>query len=142
MKQVRFVVRSALNNVQVIDDCYNAAPNSVYAALELLHTVQMRRVAVLGDMRELGHIEHQAHVDVGRWAAQWSDVLIAVGERGAWIAEAAQAAGMRAVYTAPHTTAAIPLVLATVQAGDCVLVKGSRAMEMEAIVAALCEPGI
>jgi UDP-N-acetylmuramoyl-tripeptide--D-alanyl-D-alanine ligase len=124
--------------VQVIDDSYNAAPTSMYAALELLQTVSRRRVAVLGDMRELGHIEREAHADVGRWAAQWSDVLIAVGERGAWIAEAARQAGMAQVYATATVEHAIAQCRVVVQPEDCVLVKGSRAMGMEAIVTALC----
>jgi UDP-N-acetylmuramoyl-tripeptide--D-alanyl-D-alanine ligase len=138
IEQVRFVVHQAAHGVQVIDDSYNAAPTSMYAALELLQTVSRRRVAVLGDMRELGHIEREAHADVGRWAAQWSDVLIAVGERGAWIAEAARQAGMAQVYATATVEHAIAQCRVVVQPEDCVLVKGSRAMGMEAIVAALC----
>lgn len=136
IEQVRFVVRQGMANTQIIDDAYNAAPTSVQAALELLATVPARRVAVLGDMRELGHIEHDAHHAVGRHAAQAADVLVAVGTRGAWIADGARHAGMTAVYTANDTEAAIPLLQSLLHAGDCVLVKGSRAMEMERIVAA------
>lgn len=138
IEQVRFVVHQAPRGVQVIDDSYNAAPTSMYAALELLRTVPRRRVAVLGDMRELGHIEREAHADVGRWAAQWSDVLIAVGERGAWMADAARQAGMAQVYAVATVTDAIAQCHAVLQPEDCVLIKGSRAMGMEAIVAALC----
>jgi UDP-N-acetylmuramoyl-tripeptide--D-alanyl-D-alanine ligase len=138
IEQVRFVVHQAPRGVQVIDDSYNAAPTSMYAALELLQTVARRRVAVLGDMRELGHIEREAHAEVGRWAAQWSDVLIAVGERGAWIAESAQQAGMAQVYATTTVEHAIAQCRAVVHPEDCVLIKGSRAMGMEAIVAALC----
>lgn len=136
--QLRFVVRPGMMNTQVIDDTYNAAPTSMQAALELLATVPARRVAVLGDMRELGHIEVDAHHDVGRLAAQAADVLVAVGARGAWIAQGARHAGMQMVHEAVDTMAAIPLVQSVVQSGDCVLVKGSRAMEMERIVNACC----
>lgn len=142
IEQVRFVVHQAPHGVQVIDDSYNAAPTSMYAALELLQTVSRRRVAVLGDMRELGHIERDAHADVGRWAAQRSDVLIAVGARGAWIAEAAQQAGMTQVYATATVEHAIAQCRTVVQPDDCVLIKGSRAMGMEAIVAALCAPSV
>jgi len=138
IEQLRFVVRQGMANTQIIDDAYNAAPTSMQAALELLATVPARRVAVLGDMRELGHIEVDAHHVVGRHAAQAADVLVAVGDRGAWIADGARQAGMTTVYTARDTLAAIPVVQSLLQAGDCVLVKGSRAMEMERIVAACC----
>jgi len=136
-KSLRFVIYDGLEQSQIIDDTYNAAPTSVRAALELLATVDRRRVAVLGDMRELGHIEAQAHRDVGIQAAQTADVLLAVGTRGKWIAEGARSAGMSAVYEVPTTEAAIPVLIHILAPSDCILVKGSRAMAMEAIVAAL-----
>jgi UDP-N-acetylmuramoyl-tripeptide--D-alanyl-D-alanine ligase len=138
IQQLRFVVHAGPQQSQIIDDAYNAAPTSMQAALELLGTVTSRRVAVLGDMRELGHIEEGAHHDVGQHAAQVADVLIAVGERGAWIAQGARSAGMTAVYEVSDALAAIPVVAQQLQPGDCVLVKGSRAMAMERIVTALC----
>jgi UDP-N-acetylmuramoyl-tripeptide--D-alanyl-D-alanine ligase len=95
---VRFVVLTGVDETQIIDDSYNAAPTSVRAALELLATVQRRRVAVLGDMRELGHIEEAAHREVGVLAAQSVDVLVTVGERGRYIAAGARDAGLSAVY--------------------------------------------
>lgn len=134
---LRFVIYPGIHETQIIDDSYNAAPTSVKAALELLQTVDRRRVAVLGDMRELGHIEVEAHRALGVQVQQCADVLVAVGARGQWIAEAARAAGMQAVYTAETTAAAIPLVREVLRTGDCVLVKGSRAMAMEAIVDAV-----
>ncbi|MFM2032065.1 MAG: hypothetical protein RLZZ297_830 [Chloroflexota bacterium] len=134
---LRFVIYDGVADTQIIDDSYNAAPTSVKAALELLQTVDRRRVAVLGDMRELGHIEHDAHRALGSQAVHCADVLVAVGARGRWIADAAIADGMTQVHTAETTEAAIPLVRALLQPGDCVLIKGSRAMGMEAIVAAL-----
>jgi UDP-N-acetylmuramoyl-tripeptide--D-alanyl-D-alanine ligase len=107
---------------------YNAAPTSMRAALELLGTVPSRRVAVLGDMRELGHIEESAHHEVGQWVAGVANVLVAVGARGRWIADGAIQTGMTAVYTAPDAHAAIAVVRALITPGDCVLVKGSRAL--------------
>ncbi len=134
---LRFLIYPGMNETQLIDDSYNAAPTSVRAALELLATVDRRRVAVLGDMRELGHIEVQAHHDVGVQAAQTADVLVAVGERGHWIAAGAREAGMTAVYEVDSTAGAIPVVMQLIVPQDCILIKGSRAMAMEAIVAAL-----
>jgi UDP-N-acetylmuramoyl-tripeptide--D-alanyl-D-alanine ligase len=70
-----------------------------------------------------------------------ADVLIAVGSRGRWIAEGARQAGMTAVATAPDAQAALAVVRAHIQPGDCVLIKGSRAMAMEQIVADLRADG-
>jgi UDP-N-acetylmuramoyl-tripeptide--D-alanyl-D-alanine ligase len=132
--QVRFVIYQGINNTQIIDDTYNAAPTSMQAALELLATVSSRRVAVLGDMRELGHIEEEAHRALGELALRCADVLVAVGSRGAWIGAEAQRLGMHHVYFAPDTASAISVVHGVIQPGDCVLIKGSRAMHMEDIV--------
>ncbi|MFN5061153.1 MAG: UDP-N-acetylmuramoyl-tripeptide--D-alanyl-D-alanine ligase [Chloroflexota bacterium] len=135
--QVRFVIYQGIQHTQIIDDTYNAAPTSMQAALELLATVSSRRVAVLGDMRELGHIEEDAHRVLGELALRCADVLVAVGSRGAWIGAEAQRLGMRHVYFAPDTASAIPVVHGIIQPGDCVLVKGSRAMQMEDLVATI-----
>lgn len=140
--QLRFVLYGGINDTQIIDDAYNAAPTSMRAAIDLLGTVKSRRVAVLGDMRELGHIEEAAHYEVGQWVAAVADVLIAVGERGRWIAEGAKHAGMTAVFTAPDAQSAIGVVRAQIQPADCVLIKGSRAMAMEQIVANLRADGV
>lgn len=135
--QIRFVIHQGAQNIQIIDDTYNAAPTSMQAALELLATVQRRRVAVLGDMRELGHIEESAHRALARLLIRSADVLVAVGSRGAWIGAEAQQLGMQQVVFASDTTSAIPTVQQILQPGDCVLVKGSRAMHMEDIVTAI-----
>jgi len=135
--QVRFVIYQGIQNTQLIDDTYNAAPTSMQAALELLSTVDRRRVAVLGDMRELGHIEEEAHRALGQLVVHSADVLVAVGSRGAWIGTEAQRLGMQQVYFAADTAHAIPIVQNLIQSGDCVLIKGSRAMQMEDIVAAM-----
>ncbi len=135
--QVRFVIYPGIRQTQLIDDTYNAAPTSMQAALALLATVTARRVAVLGDMRELGHIEEDAHRTIGRQAYATADVLIAVGSRGAWIGDEARRLGMEHVYFAEDALHAIPLVQQLVLTGDCVLIKGSRAMQMEDIVAAM-----
>jgi len=137
LTSIRFVIYDGVQQSQIIDDTYNAAPTSVCAALELLATVDRRRVAVLGDMRELGHVEAQAHRDVGIHTAQAADVLLAVGARGTWIAEGARSAGMSAVYEVLTTEEAIPVLIQILAPSDCILVKGSRAMAMESIVAAL-----
>lgn len=137
--QVRFVIYQGIKHTQIIDDTYNAAPTSMQAALELLSTVARRRIAVLGDMRELGHIEEDAHRALGALALRCTDVLVAVGSRGAWIGAEAQRLGMQHVYFAADTASATPIVQGLIQIGDCILIKGSRAMQMEDIVATIRE---
>lgn len=130
---------AAEGGATLIDDTYNAAPLSTLAALDLLADTPGRKLAVLGDMLELGAAEEEGHRQVGRRAAEVVEALITVGERGRWIAAAARAAGMpedRITACAGNEEAAAALrpLLAP---GTYVLVKGSRGMEMERIVAAL-----
>jgi len=123
----------------IIDDSYNAAPLSTIAALDILGGLDGPRIAVLGDMLELGAAEEEGHRQVGRRAASAADHLIAVGPRARWIAEAAVDAGMPAgrvaalATTAEATAALLPLL----GPGAHALVKGSRGVEMERIIAAL-----
>jgi UDP-N-acetylmuramoyl-tripeptide--D-alanyl-D-alanine ligase len=133
--------------VTVVDDTYNASPVSVGAALEFLAETPVspghRRLAVLGDMLELGPDEERLHREIGALAAASLDGLVAVGDRGRWIAEAAEGAGLQVVATAPDAAAAMEVVersLAPV-AGDLLLVKGSRGVELDILVAALGSGG-
>nr|PZN36749.1 MAG: UDP-N-acetylmuramoyl-tripeptide--D-alanyl-D-alanine ligase [Bacillota bacterium] len=134
----RFV---ALGDVLILDDTYNAAPASVKAALGVLAELPGpgRRLAVLGDMYELGEYTEAGHREVGQAAAQVADRLWAVGELARWIAEGALDAGMDpgAVEWHREKGEAIRSLLAALQPGDRVLVKGSRGMRMEEIVAAI-----
>lgn len=124
---------------RIIDDTYNAAPASTLAALDILADTAGLKVAVLGDMLELGAAEEEGHREVGRRAAEVADHLITVGPRARWIAEAALAAGMPAERVAAlATTAEAPAALLPLLGpGVYALVKGSRGVEMERIVAAL-----
>ncbi len=97
----------------LVDDTYNASPVSVSAALAFLAETPVgsgRRLAVLGDMLELGPDERALHERIGREAAGVLDGLVAVGERGRWIADAARAAGLTRVATAPDAEGALPAV--------------------------------
>jgi len=96
-------------------------------------------VAVLGDMLELGQYERIGHERVGRRAAEVASLLVTVGERGKIIAEAALSAGMprEAVFVADDAEQAIAFLRTNLRPDDVVLVKGSRAVHMETIVAAL-----
>ncbi len=131
---------------RVIDDSYNANPDSVKAALETLRELGGdESVAVLGDMLELGPGAPEAHREVGRFAAAARiRALVTVGELGAEIAAGAAAAGLQAAACRDHAEAlkALKDVLPGPGSGWYVLVKGSRGMHMEKIVQALTDiPG-
>jgi UDP-N-acetylmuramoyl-tripeptide--D-alanyl-D-alanine ligase len=139
--QLRLMVVAGINGSTVIDDTYNASPASTIAALNLLADISPaaggRRVAVLGDMRELGSYETEGHQIVGRRAADVLDVLVTVGELGASIGAEAREAGFPSanLHTMPTHHAAIDLLHRIIHADDLVLVKGSRAVGMDVIVA-------
>ena len=120
---------------QIVDDAYNANPSSVAASLTLLAVEPANRVAVLGDMMELGADEEAQHRTVGRLAAEAADCVVAVGRRAAWIADGA--AGAARVVHLPTNDAAAAWLAAEVPAGSVVWVKGSRSMKMEEIVSRL-----
>ena len=128
------------DDVTVVDDSYNANPTATRRALEMIAeaTGRSRRIAVLGEMLELGDHAVRLHEDVGRAAAQSKvDVLIAVGgEPARALADAAVAAGMpraKVIYVATSDAAA-DAAAALVQRGDLVLVKGSRGVRTERVV--------
>jgi UDP-N-acetylmuramoyl-tripeptide--D-alanyl-D-alanine ligase len=123
------------NGATVLDDSYNAAPISMRAALDVLAEHRGRRVAILGDMLELGEIEEEAHRQVGRHAAGSADVLYAVGPRGRWIGDEARRAGLGEVHLADEAAG----VAYQPEAGDLVLVKASRGMALERVVQRLVE---
>ena len=127
------------NGVTVIDDTYNAAPESTVAALELLAELPGRRVAILGDMLELGPYEQSGHESVGKAAAKAADYLILVGERSRITAQAAISAGFQESnlnwYT--NSEAAADSAAPLIQPGDSVLIKGSNSMRMNKIITAL-----
>jgi UDP-N-acetylmuramoyl-tripeptide--D-alanyl-D-alanine ligase len=137
--QTRVAVLPAAGGATIIDDSYNAAPSSTLAALDLLADSPGRKVAVLGDMLELGSAEEAGHREVGRRAAAVAEQLVTVGPRARWIAEAAREAGMpEAQIAACASNAEAVAALTPLLAPDTLLlVKGSRGMEMEQIVAAL-----
>jgi UDP-N-acetylmuramoyl-tripeptide--D-alanyl-D-alanine ligase len=122
------------DGVRLIDDTYNANPASMRAALALLAELPGRRVALLGDMRELGDQSDAAHAAAGREAAEVVDVLLTVGALGAQIASAASAAGLAEVATYGDASAALRGLEAAVRGGDAVLIKGSRALGLEQLV--------
>ncbi len=129
------------SGVTVIDDCYNANPMSMRAALDDLASTagEGRRVAVLGDMLELGPEEARFHREVGAHAAaRGVGLLVAVGERSRALAEAyGDADGAGETQVAADAAQAATLVPKLVRAGDTVLVKASRGVGLEVVVQAL-----
>ncbi len=133
----RLSAHRGFNGSTILDDTYNASPDSMRAALDLLGEVAGRKFAVLGDMRELGDAGHDGHIDIGRRAAEIADVIFAVGDLGRWIGDAAFQAGHGAVHIVMDKSEIAPALLPQLAPGDVVLVKGSRALALETVVAEL-----
>jgi UDP-N-acetylmuramyl pentapeptide synthase len=128
------------NGVRVLDDAYNANADSTMAALETLLDLplQGRRVAVLGDMGELGAHSEAAHEEVGRRAAELGvGQLFTVGKMSAATAKAARAAGLARVIEFADVEAAVKAVKNFLKPGDVVLLKASRASRLERIAETL-----
>ncbi len=138
--QLRLVIIPGVNGSTVIDDTYNASPTSTVAALNLLADLEPknagRRVAVLGDMRELGQYTDEGHKLVGRRAADVVDMLVTVGDLGEVIAHAAREVGYdpAKTYVMKSADETIAMLRDQLRPNDVVLVKGSRAIGMEQIV--------
>lgn len=126
-------------DITILDDTYNAAPESTIAALELLRDLSGRRVAILGDMLELGQYETSGHQSVGKIAATAADRLILVGSRSKETAQAALQNGFSETHLQwyPDAQSACEPAIQLVQSGDTVLIKGSNSMRMTKILAAL-----
>ncbi len=137
--QLRLVAVHAKSGAIILDDTYNASPASTLAALNLLDDLEGRKIAILGDMLELGRYEHQGHALVGARAAEVASELITVGERAKWIASSAAKAGLPPDRIREFDTSqqSIDFLRGRLTSGDVVLVKGSRGMQMEIIVSAL-----
>jgi UDP-N-acetylmuramoyl-tripeptide--D-alanyl-D-alanine ligase len=131
---LRLHVYRGHNDSTILDDTYNASPASMLAALELLADLPGRRIAVLGDMRELGSEEQEGHRVVGREAARVAQVIYAVGELGHLIGEEAKRAGHPAVSIWSSKEEAARQLVNDLQVGDVVLLKASRAMALETIL--------
>jgi len=137
--QLRLVAVQGPSGSLLLDDTYNAAPPSVIAALNLLAELDGRKVAVLGDMLELGEYEERGHRMVGARTAEVADALVAVGERARWIADEAEKAGLHEVVTLKDSAEAVSHLRRSIGEGDVVLVKGSRGMHMDQIIVDLEE---
>ena len=124
----------------IVDDCYNANPMSMKASLDVLKDGAGRRVAILGDMGELGENEVQLHAEVGEHAAQCGiDVCICTGPLSANIAKMARKNPELIVIEEPDRDSLLSHLSDYVQTGDTILVKASHFMQFEKVVAALQE---
>ena len=123
----------------MLDDTYNASPESTLAAINLLDELEGNKIAVLGDMLELGKYEIEGHRMVGARAAEVADELITVGKRAKIIAEMAGKSGMdrKAISELNDSNQAIQLLKGRLKEDDVVLIKGSHVMRMDLIVSAL-----
>jgi len=145
----RLQVQKLIGGIGLVNDAYNANPSSMLAALETLHRMDHshKKVAVLGDMLELGAQSVAAHQDIGRQVARLGfDALLAAGEFAETLVAAAWQAGMsrkKAMFFAKKEQISIwlreEITAGRLQPGDWVLVKGSRGMRMETITQELLE---
>jgi UDP-N-acetylmuramoyl-tripeptide--D-alanyl-D-alanine ligase len=137
--ELRLIAVRTKTGALVLDDTYNASPESMLAALNLLNDLDGRKVAVLGDMLELGLYEQHGHEMVGIRAAEVVDELVTLGERARIIAQAALDAGLPAkkitILETPEQV--IRYLQPELKSDDVVLIKGSNMMKMDRIVAAL-----
>ena len=131
---LRLTVRCLPGGVTLLDDTYNASPAATRAALDLLGELSGRRIALLGDMLELGDLAEPSHEQVGRHAASRADALFTVGDLAATIARAAREAGLGVVRPLGSKAEAAEALRALLQPGDALLVKGSRALALETVV--------
>ena len=136
----RMEIVDSLAGARVVDDTYNASPISVRGALEFIAETPVasgrRRIAVLGDMLELGPDEERLHREIGSLAGETVDAVVAVGQRGRWIAESARASGNARVFEAADADEAAEVLERELApgVGDLVLVKASRGIGLDRTV--------
>lgn len=137
---LRLRVLRGISGSTILDDTYNAGPASMLAALDLLSEMEGRRIALLGDMLELGDMDEEEHRRLGEAAAIRCDALFAVGERAPLIALSAKRAGLAKAEHFKTKGAATSALADELKTGDHLLVKASRALGLETAVQALLAP--
>ncbi|MCX6781094.1 MAG: Mur ligase family protein [Candidatus Magasanikbacteria bacterium] len=137
----RLRIISGIKKTILIDDTYNASPNAAKVALDVLKEIHVssngRRIAVLGDMLELGELSEQAHREIGRVViAAGCDILVTVGAAAKFIADEARVGGMdlNAIFSFDDSVAAGEFLKEKISVGDIILVKGSQGARCEKIV--------
>ena len=123
------------NGITVIEDCYNASPDSQKAGLNSLCKIAKgRKIAVLGDMLEMGSYSETAHRTVGEYAAECNvDILYTYGEESKYMAESAKNKGMKNVFAFTDKTELTKSLLSEIKTGDTLLFKASRGMKLEEV---------
>jgi len=133
-----------IKNSLILDDTYNASPQAVHEALDVLESLPAtRRIAVLGDMAEIGKFTEYAHRAVGDKVAKFADILFVVGARARFIADEAAIRGIERksrkleknqIFIFDDAREAGKKLDEIIKPGDLILVKGSQSMRMEKIV--------
>lgn len=131
---------AGIKNTLIIDDSYNSSPKASLEALDVLQRIPVRessrKIAVLGDMLELGAYTEEGHREIGRKCAESTDVLVAVGEKAKFFSEEAKKAGMAKenILFFHSTKEAGHFLQNMIKSGDVLLIKGSQGMRMERVV--------
>ena len=127
------------NEMEIINDCYNSSPDSVRAALRVMaNTLKSRKVAVLGDILEMGEYAKDAHFDLGKTVKDMGiDFLITAGSNAKYIAEGAKSLGMENVVSYATTDELVSDINNLVKPDDCILVKASHGMEFYKVTEAI-----
>lgn len=144
--KMRMDIINLSNSIKLINDAYNANPESMKAAIDVLRSLKTggRSICILGDMLELGDVSFEEHYRIGKYAAAaGADILISVGNFSGDMKRGAADSGLdsSSLYAFPATEAVIAALEGIVKPGDVVLIKGSRRMKMETIVDFLRERG-
>ena len=127
------------NEMEIINDCYNSSPDSVRAALRVMaNTLKSRKVAVLGDILEMGEYAKDAHFDLGKTVKDMGiDFLITAGSNAKYIADGAKSLGMENVVSYATTDELVSDINNLVKPDDCILVKASHGMEFYKVTEAI-----
>ncbi len=133
LTDMRLTVEEWGENI-IIKDFYNAAPDSIRASLGVLKSVgARRRMAILGDVLEMGEFAETEHRKLGKSAYECADVLITAGENARFIGEGAKELGMKNILSFPDTDTCAEEIKKHIKSGDCILIKASRGMKFEKI---------
>jgi UDP-N-acetylmuramoyl-tripeptide--D-alanyl-D-alanine ligase len=143
ISEKRLEKRRGIGGSIIINDTYNANPASVKASLGVLSVAPGRKIAVLGDMRELGSLTEEGHREIGRYIVEKGiDYLLTVGELARWIGEEARRRGMdsaKGLFSTCTNQEAGEKLRSLLREGDVVLLKGSRIMALEEVAESLWE---